>query len=155
MTEGRGQSQLPARLPVLPLRSNMVYPTGVIGVQLGSKENLTVLADEREDLRVAVTLVFGEPDDPIDARSLEKIAVLSRLSDRLNLPGGTVQTTLQGVERVRLRDVERDGGWFAVPEPVSEQAAPGDVAEELIGRILTVLALLGIEYPGKSPPSCE
>lgn len=155
MTEGRGQSELPARLPVVPLRSNMVYPTGVIGVQLGSKENLTVLADEREDLRVAVTLVFGEPDDPIDARSLEKIAVLARLSDRLNLPGGTVQTTMQGVERIRLSDVERDGSWFAVPEPALEQPASDDVAEELIGRILTVLEALssGVERISREVPA--
>lgn len=146
MARPRSATELPRRLPVIPLRSTVIYPTAVSGVQLGAPENLEVLArNPDEPLLVVVVPTSGEPDEPVDAGALAKIGVLARLSDRLNLPGGTVQTTMQGIRRVRLSKVGRDGHFVGRAEAVEEIPAPQEVAEELIGTILTVLEALSFE----------
>lgn len=123
---------LPERLPVMPLRSTVVYPLGVIGVQIGMPVTLEMLAaNPAKSLLIAIVVAPGEPDDPIDPRSLEKVGVAARLSDRLNLPGGTVQATVQGVRRIRLTDVEdADGHFTARVEPAEEIATAEETAKE-------------------------
>ncbi|NLG63728.1 MAG: AAA family ATPase [Candidatus Cloacimonetes bacterium] len=135
------------RLPVLPLRSTVVYPFGVIGVQIGIPSTLEMLSAYPQAMLIAAFVVApGEPDDPFDPRSLEKVGVRVRVSDRLNMPGGTVQATVQGLERIILSDVVETNGYFtAHVEPAKEIPAPDDVAQDLIARILTVLEPLADE----------
>jgi ATP-dependent Lon protease len=140
--------RLPDRLPVMPLRSTAVYPLGVIGVQVGIPSMLELLAaNPEEGLLVAAVVAHGDPDDPIDPAALRgRIAVAARVSDRLNMPGGSVQVTVQGLRRVRLRTVENAGGWLAAHvQGVRERPAPEDEARELIARTLAVLEALASE----------
>ena len=131
----------------MPLRSTIVYPLGVIGVQIGMPSTLEMLSANPEDgLMVALVVAPGGPDDPIDLKSLEKVAVASRVSDRLNMPGGTVQATVQGIARVRLTDiVEQDGYYTGRVVPVKEKEAAEEDTREVIARILTVLEVLAEE----------
>src|SRR5690606_34895999 len=102
----RGRSMhadtLPEELPVMPLRSTTVFPTGGISVQIGMPQTLELLAAHpaEEQLLVALVIAPGEPDEPIDPKDLKKVAVLARVSDRLNLPGGSIQATVQGLSRI-------------------------------------------------------
>ncbi|MGQ0814605.1 MAG: S16 family serine protease [Gemmatimonadota bacterium] len=142
------KSTLPERLPIMPLRSTVVYPLGVIGVQIGMSSTLEMLSAHPEDgLLVAVVVAPGGPDDPIDMKSLEKIGVAGRVSDRLNMPGGSVQATVQGVARIRLSDVrEEPGGYYtAAVVAAREKKAAEEETRELIARILTVLDVLADE----------
>jgi ATP-dependent Lon protease len=134
-------------MPVLPLRSTVVYPLGVIGVQIGMPSTLEMLAAHQDaNLIVALVVAPGGPDEPIKPSDLEKVGVASRVSDRLNLPGGTVQATIQGIRRIRLRDVEEVNGYFlARAQPVREKPAKEHDAQELIARILDTLEALSAE----------
>jgi ATP-dependent Lon protease len=131
-------------LPLVPLRSTTVYPLGVIGVQIGIPSTLELLAAHPEpNLVVGVVIAAGGPDDPVDPRMLEKVAVRARVSDRLNLPGGTVQLTLQGIERVRITSAREQHGFFTGDaEPIQDGPADEDLAQELIARILNALEIL-------------
>ncbi|HET9441601.1 MAG TPA: endopeptidase La [Longimicrobiales bacterium] len=139
--------KFPERVPIMPLRSTIVYPLGVIGVQIGMPGTLEMLSANPEDgLLVALVVAPGGPDDPIDPKALEKIGVLSRVSDRLNMPGGTVQATVQGVSRVQLTEaVETDGYYTARIAPVKEKEAPEEDTRDVIARILTVLEVMADE----------
>ncbi len=137
----------PEQVPLVPLRSTIVYPLGVIGVQIGMPGTLEMLARFPQDgLLVGAVVAPGGPDEPIEAQALEKVAVLGRMSDRLNMPGGTVQATVQGIRRVKLADVtDHDGYFMARALPVREKAAPEDEARDLIARILNALEALSNE----------
>ncbi|CAN5893281.1 endopeptidase La [soil metagenome] len=134
-------------LPIVPLRSTAVYPVGVIGVQIGIPTTLELLAARPEpNLTAAVVVASGGPDEPVDPRALTKIAVRCRVSDRLNMPGGTVQITLQGIERVRIVEVREQNGYFVgCIEPVTEVPAEEGRAQELIARILNALEIVAAE----------
>ncbi len=135
---------IPEILPVMPLRSTVVFPTGVVGVQISMSGTLEMLGAHPEPgLMVAAVVPPGGPDDPIDFTDLQKIAVAVRVSDRLNLPGGIVQATLQGLQRVRLRAVEEKGGYLVARAATPrERPAPEEQAAELITRILNALEAL-------------
>src|SRR5690606_41299501 len=94
--------EIPERLPVVPLRSTVIFPMGVIGVQIGMASTLEMLAAHPEpSLLVAVVPAPGGPDEPIVVASLRKTATLSRLSVRIIHPVSTAPATLQVLRRVR------------------------------------------------------
>jgi ATP-dependent Lon protease len=134
-------------LPIIPLRSTAVYPLGVIGVQIGIPTTLELLAAHPEaNLTAAVAVASGGPDEPVDPRNLQKVAIRARVSDRLNMPGGTVQITLQGIERIRIVEVREQNGYFVGRiEPAQEILPDEATAQELIARILHALEILAAE----------
>jgi len=138
------QSALPERVPLMPVKSTVLFPTGATGLQVGFEPNVEVLT-RYVDRNLVVGLVHSTEDEmPIDPGSLEKVGVLARVLNRLNLPGGTIQTTIQGLIRVRLHEVRyEDGHYTAFPQLVEETAAKEEEAVQLIERILTTLGGIG------------
>src|ERR1041385_7365385 len=96
------KSELPPTLPLMALRSTIVYPLGTIAVQMGAPENLALLrAHDEPGLVVALVVASGDHDEPIDQqRFLGRVGVAARVHERINLPGETVQITLQGLRRI-------------------------------------------------------
>jgi ATP-dependent Lon protease len=138
----------PDELPVMPLRSTIVFPTGVISVQIGMPQTLELLAayPTDEHLLVALVIAPGGPDDPIDPKTLRKTAALARVSDRLNLPGGSVQATVQGLRRIQIVDaMPADGYLKAKIRGVRETGLTAKSNADLITRILVTLETLANE----------
>src|SRR5687768_2647837 len=134
------KSELPPTLPLMALRSTIVYPLGTIAVQMGAPENLALLRafEDEAGLVVALVVANGEHDDPPDpARFVGKVGVAARVHERINLPGDTVQITLQGLRRITIDGVEQTS-----PYPIARASAaretPGDTheLEELISRTI-------------------
>ncbi len=131
---------LPERIPVLPIRSTIVFPGGATALQIGYAPNVEALANHPENDLVVAMVSTTDDGFPLDNRELEKVATAVRLLDRLNLPGGTIQTTLQGLRRIRLSDVRLEDGYYsATPHPVQETPAPPEEADPLIEKILTTV----------------
>lgn len=125
------------RIPVLPIRSTVVYPSGATALQIGFAPNVEALAAHPEpELIVAIVATLDDGQD-IAPRSLEKVGTAVRVLDRLNLPGGTIQTTLQGLKRIHLDDVRfEDGHYSARVRPVVETPLSPEAAEPVVERIL-------------------
>ena len=120
----------------------MVFPQGATALQIGFEPNVEALnAHPEPDVIVAIAAVVDDgsaPDAALDPATLEKVAVAARVLDRLNLPGGTIQTTLQGLRRIRLRDVRLEDGFYTAA--VSEvEEIPAAEADPVIERILTTV----------------
>lgn len=134
-------------LPVMPLRSTVVYPSAAMSVQIGMETTLSMLeAHPGDGLEVVTVVDPGDGEGPLDPRSLEKIGVRSRITDRLYMPGGSVQATVQGLRRVRIRSVERqDAHFMARLEDVQEKEPDPELLEDTITRILSALEALAAE----------
>jgi ATP-dependent Lon protease len=102
------KAELPPSLPLMALRSTIVYPLGTIAVQMGAPENLALLREHEEPgLVVALVVASGDHDEPIDtSRFVGRVGVAARVHERINLPGDTVQITLQGLRRITIEGVE-------------------------------------------------
>jgi len=132
-------SELPPRLPLMALRSTIVYPLGTIAVQMGAPENLALLRDhEDHGLIVALVVASGDLDEPIDnTKFVGRVGVAARVHERINLPGDTVQITLQGLRRITIEGIaQSDPYGIAVIRAARE--TPPDPAEidDLITRVV-------------------
>lgn len=138
------RSTLPDRIPVMPVSSTVIFPTGATGLQVGFPPNVEVLSLHPDRALVVALVSTDQEEDPISPASLEKVGVISRVLNRLNLPGNLVQATLQGVIRVHLENVRFEDGYFtAFPRLVEETDASPEEAERWMEQILTTLGGIG------------
>ena len=91
----------------MALRSTIVYPLGTIAVQMGAPDNLALLrAHDEPGLIVALVVASGDHDEPIEpAKFSNRVGVAARVHERINLPGDTVQITLQGLRRIVIDEM--------------------------------------------------
>ncbi len=137
-------SALPERIPVMPIKSTVVFPTGATGLQLSFPPNVEVLSLNPGKTLVVALVATEEEDSPIAPATIEKVGVAARVLNRLNLPGGTIQATIQGLIRIHLESVRYEHGYYtAFPRLVEEVPTPEMEAEQTIERILTTLNGIG------------
>ncbi|HWK89225.1 MAG TPA: LON peptidase substrate-binding domain-containing protein, partial [Longimicrobium sp.] len=129
------------RIPVLPIRSTVVFPSGATALQIGYEPNVAALAAHPENELIVAIVPTQEDGQDLNPCSLEKVGTAVRVLDRLNLPGGTIQTTLQGLKRIHLDDVRFDGGFYtARVRAVVETPVSPDAAEPAVEHILTTVS---------------
>jgi ATP-dependent Lon protease len=139
------KSELPPTLPLMALRSTIVYPLGTIAVQMGAPENLALLrANEEPGFIVALVVANGEHDEPIDStKFIGRVAVAARVHERINLPGDTVQITLQGLRRITIDSVVQNEPFaIAGVTGVNESPMAGPEIDELVARVASAAEIL-------------
>jgi ATP-dependent Lon protease len=139
------KSELPPTLPLMALRSTIVYPLGTIAVQMGAPENLALLrAHEEPGLIVALVVASGDHDEPIDtSRFVGRVGVAARVHERINLPGDTVQITLQGLRRIVVNAIEQNEPYpIALVHPAKDLAADPNEVTDLIARVASAAETL-------------
>src|SRR5262249_37156917 len=139
------KSELPPTLPLMALRSTIVYPLGTIAVQMGAPENLALLrAHDEPGLIVALVVAGGDHDEPIEpSKFLGRVGVAARVHERINLPGDTVQITPQGPRRIVVQEVERlDPYPVARIEPAREIPVDPSEVDDLVSRVVTAAEIL-------------
>src|SRR5215210_3782644 len=139
------KSELPPALPLMALRSTIVYPWGTIVVQMGAPENLALLrAHEEPGLVVALVVASGDHDEPIDnTRFVGRVGVAARVHERINLPGDTVQITLQGLRRIVIDGIEQIQPFpVAAIRPAKEAPPDPNEVDDLIARVVSAAETL-------------
>src|ERR1051325_11911573 len=144
------KSELPPTLPLMALRSTIVYPLGTIAVQMGAPENLALLRSHDEGgLIVALVVASGDHDEPIDnTRFVGRVGVAARVHERINLPGDTVQITLQGLRRIVVEEMEQTDPYpiaviRAARETPADAAEIDDLVTRIVGSAETLAELVG------------
>ncbi len=156
---GSEASDLPAKLPLMALRSTIVYPLGTIAVQMGSPENLALLNARTEPglvVALAVALDDHESTGELDLhRFVGRIGVAARIHERINLPGDTVQITLQGLHRIVIDDITQQQPYAeASVKYAHDIPADSDEVQDLVSQIVSaseVLAELVERIPDEVP----
>jgi ATP-dependent Lon protease len=163
------KSELPPTLPLMALRSTIVYPLGTIAVQMGAPENLSLLrANENSGLIVALVVASGDHDEPIDSQRFRgRVGVAARVHERINLPGDTVQITLQGLRRIVIEDLTQIDPYPIAniraaretpPEPaelddlVTRVVSSAETLAELVDRIpdeVPAILKMNVSDPGR------
>jgi ATP-dependent Lon protease len=139
------RSELPPSLPLMALRSTIVYPLGTIAVQMGAPENLALLkAHEEPGLIVALVVATGDHDQDADlARFVGRVGVAARIHERINLPGDTVQITLQGLRRIVIDNIVQTEPYpVAHVKPAREVAPDAIEVDDLVSRVASAAETL-------------
>ena len=151
------KSEIPPALPLMALRSTIVYPLGTIAVQMGAPENLALLSDNQgAGTIVALVVATGDHDEPVDLDTfVGRVGVAARVHERINLPGETVQITLQGLRRIVIDKIEQRAPYPIAAVKCAKETAPNaHEADELVTRVVTAaetLAQLVDRIPDEVP----
>jgi len=139
------RSEVPPVLPLMALRSTIVYPLGTIAVQMGAPENLALLrANEDPGVIVALVVALGDHDEPIDSTKFTgKVGVAARVHERINLPGDTVQITLQGLRRITIDGIDQLNPYPIARITPAREIPPDDAdLEDLVARVTSAAETL-------------
>jgi len=81
------RSELPPTLPLMALRSTIVYPLGTIAVQMGAPENLSIIrSNDEPGLIVGLLVATGDHDEPINADAFAgRVGVAARAHDAVTV----------------------------------------------------------------------
>jgi ATP-dependent Lon protease len=137
---------IPKSLPIIPLVSSVLFPNGVLSLQVGIDRNVRLLKSLGEDqnLIAAFCQKTGDKENP-RAEDLSKIGVLAAIVQRLPLSADRYQVFLQGRERVELVHMLQNEPYFegmlreVVARPIPKSAKNDNLmnkAMSLFGKLV-------------------
>ena len=105
--------EVPNRLPIIPLVSSVLFPGGVLSLQVGIDRNVRLLKNLPDDqnLIAAFCQKSGDKENP-RPEDLSQIGVLAAIVQRLPLSSDRYQLFLQGRQRVELVQMLQNEPYF-------------------------------------------
>jgi len=136
---------LPSRLPIIPLVSSVLFPGGVLSLQVGIDRNVRLLKSIPDDqnLIAAFCQKSGDKENP-RAEDLSHIGVLAAIVQRLPLSSDRFQLFLQGRQRVELVQMLQNEPYF---EGMLREIAPRPIpktvkTEHLMNKAMSLFEKL-------------
>ena len=98
--------QLPESLPILALRNAVLFPGMVYPVTIGREKSVNLIrsAERRDSFIGAVPQNDVTVEDPLE-KDLFEYGTAARIMKVLEMPDGTITAILQGVRRMKVRNV--------------------------------------------------
>ena len=98
-------SELPATLPILPMRNAILFPNTVIPVTIGRPKSIQLINDVFHTTKIlgAATQMDAKIEDPTPD-DIFKTATLARVVKLIDMPDNTVTAIVQGIRRF---DIDR------------------------------------------------
>ena len=134
---------VPSRLPIIPLVSSVLFPGGVLSLQVGIDRNVRLLKSLPDDqnLIAAFCQKSGDKENP-RAEDLSQIGVLAAIVQRLPLSSDRYQLFLQGRQRVELVQMLQSEPYF---EGKLREIAPRPIPKTVKTEALVNKALSSFE----------
>ncbi|MEK6372428.1 MAG: endopeptidase La [Acidobacteriota bacterium] len=107
------EDEVPSKLPIIPLVSSVLFPGGVLSLQVGIDRNVRLLKSIPDDqnLIAAFCQKSGDKENP-RPEDLSQIGVLAQIVQRLPLSADRYQIFLQGRQRVELVQMLQNDPYF-------------------------------------------
>ncbi len=121
--------EIPNRLPIIPLVSSVLFPGGVLSLQVGIDRNVRLLKSLPDDqnLIAAFCQKGGDKENP-RPEDLSQIGVLAAIVQRLPLSSDRYQLFLQGRQRVELVQMLQNEPYF---EGMLREVAPRPIPKSV------------------------
>jgi len=150
------EGAVPSHLPVLPLKSTVVFPRIFIPLSVGRKRSLQLLEDlSGAERHIAVATQLNEEDEEVGFKDIHHIGAMVRIQHMVKLPDGTVQLAVLGLRRIRLTAALSDEPYMTCAVemlPETHQSFPAIEREALIRRAISSfqqLVTLAPHLPGE------
>jgi ATP-dependent Lon protease len=121
--------EIPKSLPIIPLVSSVLFPNGVLSLQVGIDRNVRLLKalGDDQNLIAAFCQKSGDKENP-RAEDLAQIGVLAAIVQRLPLSSDRYQVFLQGRQRVELVQMIQNEPYF---EGMLREIAPRPIPKNV------------------------
>ena len=136
---------VPSRLPIIPLVSSVLFPGGVLSLQVGIDRNVRLLKalPDEQNLIAAFCQKTGDKENP-RPEDLSQIGVLAAIVQRLPLSSDRYQLFLQGRQRIELVQMVQNEPYFeAKLREIAPKPIPKTVkTDALMNRALSLFEKL-------------
>ncbi len=120
--------QVPAELPLLPLKDTVVYPLTVYPLVIGKEKSIRLINDVTVgDKILGLTAQVRSDTDVAKPSDIHRTGTMARILQMVKAPDGTLRVLVQGIERIAIAD-------FTQSEPYlrAKVAARPDVSEKTV-----------------------
>ena len=95
--------ELPAALPILPLRDMVTYPGTLTPLAVGQERSIRLIDEVLSGDRMLAMVTSKDPElEEPGADQLERVGVAGFVARMLKVPDGTIRILVQGTHRVRI-----------------------------------------------------
>ena len=152
----KSSSEQPPRqpTPVLSLRDVVVFPHMVIPLFVGRERSVRALEETMNfDKRILLVTQKNPETESPGAEDLFECGTIASILQMLRLPDGTTKVLVEGVERVRIRELHDQEGYLAGTWSYLEAAEADDErALEVTNRSLIGMFEQYVKLSRKIPP---
>ncbi len=114
MEENVMQSKTELVLPVLPLRDVVVYPKMIVPIFVGREKSIEAVQKANDKGSDIVLVMQKKADIEVpEATDLYKVGTRGNILQMLKLPDGTVKILVEGIERVKIKNIKNEGSYFS------------------------------------------
>jgi ATP-dependent Lon protease len=137
--------EIPAELPVLPLKDTVVFPDSMTPLAIGQERSIRLVDDVLAGNRLLALVTVR--DDEVDVpgwSNLHEIGTAAIVHKMIRVPDGTLRILVQGLRRIRLEEPVTDEPYLVarfarVPDELEESPEVEALlrnAQGLFGRII-------------------
>jgi ATP-dependent Lon protease len=140
------EGAVPSHLPVLPLKSTVVFPRIFIPLSVGRKRSLQLLDDlTGAERHIAVAAQLDEHLEEVGFDDIHHVGAMVRVQHMLKLPDGTVQLAVLGLRRIKLTSALSEEPYLTCAVemlPEAHASIPAIEREALMRRAISMFQQL-------------
>lgn len=145
------KEETPDELPLLPVRNTVLFPGVVIPITVGRDKSIKLIKDAYAgDKMIGVIAQLDQTKEEPSAEHLYEIGTIAKILKMLKMPDGSSTIIIQGMRRVRVREITQEDPYFKakVESFTQEEAKP---VEERFGAIVGSIKDLALQIINESP----
>lgn len=125
------------KVPLLPLRGLLVFPTMVLHIDVGRERSVAaleqaLLTDNMVFLATQKEMSVEQPEET----DLYEIGTLAHVNQMIKLPNGTIRVLVEGIERAAWKNYKEDKNYTVVQVETSPDETEKTAEHEALMRML-------------------
>ncbi|MEO5788422.1 MAG: endopeptidase La [Gelidibacter sp.] len=143
--------ELPATLPILPLRNTVLFPGVVIPITAGRDKSIKLINEANKGSKVigVVSQKDGSIEDP-EGKDIYTTGTVARILRVLKMPDGNTTIIIQGKKRFEIDQVITEEPYITATVKDVEEAKPAEDNEEF-SAIIESIKDLALQIIKESP----
>ena len=149
--EEMNNEELPADLPILPLRNTVLFPGVVIPITAGRDKSIKLINDANAAGKIiGVVAQKDEDDEDPTTDQIHHIGTVARIMRVLKMPDGNTTIILQGKKRFEIEEFTQTEPYFKAKIKEVNEIRPKKKDEEF-STIVESIKEMAIEIIKESP----
>jgi len=130
-------NQVPEFLPLLPIRDRVYFPHMIFPLNVGREKSIRALEEARAQDRIILLVSQKDAliDDP-EPQDLYSVGTAAEVMHVLSIPDGTVRVMLEGLCRVRIRQILQTEPFMLARVKVLDEPEESDFEIEALMRVV-------------------
>ncbi|NKB89921.1 MAG: endopeptidase La [Acidobacteria bacterium] len=151
----QAEFELPATLPILPLRGAVLFPTIILPILVGKESTRQLILEAFEGDRMIGVAAMRDPDVENPVRTdVHDVGCLARIVKVLKLPNGNLNVIVQGIARVELGEASAETPYLRatcdrIPIPDSPETVEIEAQVQSAHRLLSRLMEISPNLPNE------